>query len=196
MQHTVEIIERKQIFKKFIFAIEEATLRHTLFDGTLSDPITRLNLERGDAIAVLLHDATRDEVLLVEQFRFPTLDKSGGWLVEVAAGMIDRAAGETPADAAHREVEEETGYKLASLKPISTFYLSPGGSSERIHLFYAAITRESKASQGGGLLSEGEYIREIALPLAEVYARLDRGEINDAKTIIALQWMRLGGHTR
>ncbi|MDZ4769831.1 MAG: NUDIX domain-containing protein [Chloroflexota bacterium] len=192
MPRTVEIIERKTIFKKFIFVIEEATLRHELFDGTLSAPMTRLNLERGDAIAAILHDPASDEILLVEQFRFPTFDKSGGWVVETAAGMID--TGETPADAAHREIEEETGYRLTALKPIQTFYLTPGGSSERIHLFYGAIERANRFGTGGGLLSEGENIREVVLPLIEAFTRLDAGGFDDAKTIIALQWMRLGKH--
>jgi ADP-ribose pyrophosphatase len=192
MSRRVEIISRSVIFKKFIFTIEEATLRHERHDGSMSQPMTRLNLERGDAIAAILHDPATDTVLLTEQFRFPTLDRSGGWLTEIAAGMID--AGETPEDAARREIEEETGYRVTKLIPLQTFYLSPGGSSERIHLFYAAITRADRAGAGGGLASEGEDIREVALPLTEAFALLDSSAFADAKTIIALQSMRLGRH--
>jgi ADP-ribose pyrophosphatase len=192
MQRRVEVVSRSVIFRKLVFTIEEATLRHTRHDGGMSREITRLSLERGDAIAAILHDPHTDTVLLTEQFRFPTLDKSGGWLIEVAAGMIDK--GETPEDTARREIEEETGYRVTTLTPIQTFYLSPGGSSERIHLFYAAITRDARVGQGGGLTSEDEDIREVALPLSEAFAWLDAGECADAKTIIALQWMRLGRH--
>jgi ADP-ribose pyrophosphatase len=56
---------------------------------------------------------------------------------------------DTPESAARREVEEETGCKLLKLEHISTFYVSPGGSSERILLYYVEVDETSKIEAGG-----------------------------------------------
>ena len=90
-----------------------------------------------------------------------------------------------------RELEEEIGYRVTSLQHVSTFYLSPGGLSERIFLFYARVSTTQRVSVGGGLAAEGENIRVVTLPVQEALHRLQSGRILDAKTIIGLQWLKL-----
>jgi nudix-type nucleoside diphosphatase (YffH/AdpP family) len=89
-----------------------------------------------------------------------------------------------------RELEEEIGYRVDDMQPIYTFYLSPGICSERTTLFYAAVTADSRVTSGGGLNEEGEDIRVVRLAVAEAFALLDAGAITDARTIIALEWLR------
>jgi hypothetical protein len=77
------------------------------------------------------------------------------------------------------------------LTHISTFYASPGASSERLFLFYGTIHQGVGAHDGGGVASEGEDIRTLVIPLEEALGKIASGEIADAKTIIGLQWLKL-----
>jgi nudix-type nucleoside diphosphatase (YffH/AdpP family) len=170
------------------FKVDAAELSFELFDGSMSDRVRRLSFERGDSAAVLLAITDVDRMVLVNQFKFPTFGKGPGWILETVAGVIDQ--GEDPADCAAREAAEETGYVVRHIEPISTFYVSPGGSSERIFLYYAEALTTDRLSEGGGLASEHEDVQVVQLSPAEVFEMLDAGEIHDAKTIIAIQWLR------
>lgn len=185
----VEIISRIELFKRLFFRFEEIRLRHETFSGNMSDEIVRLNMDRGDGVAVVLHDRTHDTVIMVEQFRASTYDAGVGWLMEIPAGILK--PGEDPAEAVKREILEETGYQVVQVTPISTFFLSPGGTSERIFLYYAAIREDERLHAGGGLIEEHEDLRVSAIPITEAFAKVARGEIVDAKTIIGLQWLQL-----
>lgn len=155
----------------------------------MSREIVRLNLERRDSVAALVRDRARDEIIVTEQFRYPTLEKGPGWIIEIPARMVDE--GEYPADAIVRELLEEVGYRARSPRPIGSFYLSPGGTSERIHLFYVEINDSGKQNGGGGVANEGEDIQVINYPVSDALEDLSQGKIFDAKTIIALQWLAL-----
>lgn len=188
MQKKVDIREEKQGYKKAIFEVVEAKLRHEKFDGTMTDEITRLNLERGDAVAAIVHNPDDDTILLVEQFRYPTYHKTGdGWIYELPAGIVED--GEEPDDTMEREIEEETGYSVENLHHLYTFFLSPGGSSERIFLYYGRLASTQRISEGGGLLNEDEYISTTKMPISEALRKLRAKEFQDAKTILALQWL-------
>lgn len=194
MKRQVQIIQRETVFESFIFRIDELKLRHETFAGPMSAPIKRLVLDRGDASAVLLHDPNADLVVLCEQFRAATLEHGSGWTYELPAGMIDD--GETPEACARRETYEETGRDADILTPIAMVYTSPGGSSERIHVFYCSVSLQRDQSLFGGLVHEGEDIRVVLLPTEKALEMLRAGEIEDAKTIIALQWLEIRQHTR
>ena len=84
----------------------------------MSEPVSRLVLERGDSVAVLLYRPETRQIVLVNQFRYPTYEKGPGWIVETLAGVVD--PGEDPEDAARREVLEESGYALRDLVHLST----------------------------------------------------------------------------
>lgn len=181
-------IERKGLIFKDVFKIEEAFVSYELYNGKMSKTIRRLSFERGDAVAVLVYNKEDQKVILTEQFRYPTVGHGDGWLIEAAAGVIDK--GETPEMTAIREVEEEVGFKVDKLVHISTFYTTPGGSSERIILFYAEVENSHHISKGGGLENEHEDIRIIEWSLPELWEALDSGKIKDAKSIIALMWLK------
>ena len=100
-------------------------------------------------------------------------------LIEVPAGT--REPDEEPIETARRELKEETGYQAARFDELSAFYTSPGVLSERMHLFVA-----SELTPGEPRREENEEIENLVVSWNEALAMLDRGEIEDGKTIIAL----------
>jgi len=183
----VEIKSKRLIFNDF-FKIEEAILRYLRFDGKMSEPVRRLVFERGDAVAAIIFNRDTQKVLLINQFRYPTFDKGPGWMQETVAGIVD--PNETPEEAMRREVMEEIGFRVGELTHITTMYPSPGGSSERITIYYAEVGNTDKIAAGGGLASEGEDIQIVEVALPELWRAVEAGEIMDAKTIIGVMWLR------
>ncbi len=185
----VEIVAHETCYSGF-FRMERYRLRHRLFDGSWSRELTRELFERGHAAAVLLYDPRRDAVVLVEQFRIGALaHPEGPWLQEIVAGVIDDVH-ETPAEVARREAVEEANCQIQDLIHICDYYVSPGGTSERISLFCGKI---DATGVGGihGLAEETEDIRVTVVPFTEAIAQMQAGTINSAAPIIALQWLQL-----
>ena len=187
MPKKVEIHEENRLFDD-VFAIDEARLQFERFDGSMSEPVRRLCFERGDSVAAVVRNRDTGALLLTEQFRYPTYEKGPGWLVEIVAGVIED--GETPEASLRREIREEMGYDVAHLEPIATFYVSPGGSSERILLYYAEVTDDGKVGAGGGADEEGEDIRLVTLTPDALDARLAAGDLADAKTLVGVLWLK------
>src|SRR5512139_3513874 len=122
----VEILEQRVTHQDF-FRMEKFRLRHRLFSGELSQPISRELFVCGHAAALLLYDPQRDEVVLLEQFRIVALNGPGGpWLVEIVAGVIDRD--ESPEQVARREALEEAGCEVQQIAFICEYLVSPGGT--------------------------------------------------------------------
>jgi ADP-ribose pyrophosphatase len=182
----VDIHARKQIIDGF-FQVEEVKLQHELFAGGMSEELTRLNLERGEAAAAILYHKEQNKYLFIRQFRYSTLARSGGWLTEIVAGKID--AGETPETTAGREIKEETGLIPGELTKISEFYVSPGTTSEYIHLYLASVTGEVERSRNETVPDPEEDILVIGLNIEEITTALQSGILQDAKTIIACQYI-------
>ena len=136
-------------------SIDEATLE---VDGVVQ---RRLALERGDGVAAIVRRVEDGMILLTRQFRYPTLGKGPGWLLETAAGVVE--AGEDVEEALQRELVEELGYRARRLELIGRFYLSPGGSTERLSLYYAEVSERDRVGPGGGVASEGESIEVVEL---------------------------------
>jgi len=129
-----------------------------------------------------------NKLILANQFRYPTYKNGHGWTIETIAGMVD--PGETPEETARREVKEEVGLTITALEHITTFYPSPGGSSEQIFLYYSEVSGDqAKYHKFGGLINESEDIMALELPLAEALDKIKSGEIMDAKTIIGIYWL-------
>ncbi len=186
----VEIIEEKTVRDGF-FKVIKARLRYENFNGSWVEPSPLEKIERGDLVAALIWNKDTRKVVLVEQFRYPTYEpeKHGtGWITEVAAGVIEK--GEEPQETVKRELIEEIGYKVETLEHIGDFYVSPGGSTEKIFLYYAEVRSVDKIAQGGGVEQENEDIRILEYSWEEILSMLNNGEFNDAKTVIALMWLK------
>jgi nudix-type nucleoside diphosphatase (YffH/AdpP family) len=182
------LVEKKSRLLDDFFKVEEAYVRYEHFDGTMSPLVRRLNFERGDSVAILIYNPLTERIVLVNQFRYPTYEKGPGWITEAVAGMV--GVNEDPEAAIRRELQEEAGYQILRLEPISTFYVSPGGSSERIILYYAEVDQSDRQGAGGGLASENEDIRTVELSLPEALEQIRTGELADAKTVIGVFWLQ------
>ena len=181
-----DLQQREQSFRGY-FSLETLTLRHGLFEGGWSAPIRRELFQRGDAVGVLPWDPVTDELVLIEQFRVGALrDGHSPWMLELVAGIVE--AGESDSDVVHREAEEEAGCRLGRLESIATFYPSAGARSEQIRLFVGEVS-QSQPCAVRGLESEREDILVHQLPRDQVMHMLDRDEINNGHTLIALQWL-------
>ncbi|WP_339523256.1 NUDIX domain-containing protein [Pseudomonas sp. EA_35y_Pfl2_R111] len=184
----VEIIERESCFSGF-YKLDRLRLRHRQFAGGMGPELSRELFVRFDAVCVLPYDPQRDCVVLIEQFRVGAMEKSANpWLLELVAGLIDKD--EEPEEVARREAIEEANLPLTSLWPITQYYPSPGGSDERVHLF---VGRCDSEGAGGvyGLAEEGEDIRVHVWPLEDALDAVKDGRIDNAASIIALQWLAL-----
>jgi ADP-ribose pyrophosphatase len=164
--------------------VDEVVYRFEKFDGEMSDPVTRDVVRRQDAAVGLVRHRSRGTLIFVEQFRLAAQSKSGGWVTEICAGKLDE--GESAEDAMRRELTEETGYTAAALTPINSFFVSPGYTEERMHLYLVEVDGEPGEAPGDG----DEDIRLIELTYDEAFDRLDHGGFNDSKTLIALYWLR------
>jgi ADP-ribose pyrophosphatase len=187
----VQVQEQQREYDGF-FKLERAVLRFERFDGRLSEPVERLVFERGDSVAVLLYDAERDAVILVEQFRYPAYlrEEPEGRLLEVVAGTMKPGEAASAEVVAHSELVEEAGVALQELEPITTFYVSPGACTERIHLYLGRVSRDKRVGPGGGVGAD-EDIRVHEVPLDRALGWVREGKIRDAKTIIALQYLEI-----
>ncbi len=124
------------------------------------------------AVVPLFADGT---TVLIRQYRYPARRE----FLEVPAGKLD--PGETPAVAAARELAEEVGLKAATWTRLGVTYPTIGYSDEAITLFLA---EDIEAAEG--TTDEDEHVVPVRMPFAEAVARARRGEIEDAKTAIAL----------
>lgn len=186
MKHTIN--KEEKIFDHFL-KIYKAQVTQDSFDGKKEITTTRLALDRGNAIAVLLYEKDTDSFLFIHQYRYPSSRRDQGWIVEIPAGAIDN--NETAKNAAIREVKEEIGYEIESLEFIVEYFPSPGMLSEQISIFYGEVTSSQKTTKGGGATSENEDIELIKIPRSDIKQKLKDRYFNNSISIISLQWYLL-----
>ena len=166
--------------------------RQTVYDGffklykiTYEDAGQTFDREvfvTGNAVAALLHDTQKDKFIFVKQFR-PAVNQD---MLELVAGLLDKE-GESPENAIIREIEEETGYAVDRLEHVLNFHPSPGAFAEKLHIYFAEVSR--KIGKGGGAEGENEKIKLIEFTKDQ----LKEKELIDGKTVIAVQWAKLQG---
>jgi len=145
--------------------------------------------DHGRAVCVLPYDPARRTAILVRQFRAPPALVDGREnLLEAVAGSVED---ETPDNCAYREALEEAGLKLHALEHLGTAWSMPGISTEQMDLYLAAYSQADRVGVGGGVADEHEGITVIELPLAELAAMADAGQIMDMKTLAVVQTLRL-----
>ena len=127
----------------------------------------------GSAVIIPVHDDST--VVLVRQYRHPAVR----YLLEAPAGTL--AQGERPEVGAARELQEELGLTASRLEKLAEFFVSPGFLEEKMWVFLATDFSEGKQN-----LDDDEFLDLVRLPIAEALEMITSGEIQDAKTIIAL----------
>ncbi|HQV41074.1 MAG: NUDIX domain-containing protein [Moraxellaceae bacterium] len=182
------VIEKRETLFQGFYRLDKLHLRHRQFAGGMGPLLTRELFVRPPAVGVLIYDPATDEVLLIEQCRVGALDDIHPWQMEIVAGLVE--PGEQPEDVVRREAEEEAGVVLGKVERVMEFMPSPGASDERFAL-YVASADLSQAGGVHGLPEEGEDIRVNVMSVNQALSALDRGRINNAPCILALQWLAL-----
>lgn len=129
------------------------------------------------AVVPFLSDPADDDpqILLIRQYRYA----AEGYLYEVPAGRLD--VNELPEHCARRELREETGCQAERVEHMFTMYTTPGFTDERIHVFMAVgLTRGEVAREAD------EFIEVETMSLSRALSMVERGEIQDGKTSLAL----------
>ncbi len=169
VQFAEETIESQSIYSGKILALRRDTVK--IRDGKVA---IREIVEHGGAVGIVAF-TDGGKIILVRQFRKAT----GRELIEIPAGTLEK--GEEPIQCASRELEEETGYVASTIKPVLSFYLAPGYSTEIMHIFFANDLRKTRQR-----LEEDEAVELIEVDLDEAVSMVRRNDIEDAKTITSL----------
>lgn len=164
-----ELIASQPIFKGVVFDVTRDHLReeHGL------EIVREVVHHPGGAGGLPLFGDGR--VALVKQYRHPAQCE----LLEIPAGRIEE--GESPEECAAREIEQEIGFRVGQMTKLAEFYSTPGFCEEKLYIYLA--TELTAAAQQ---LDHDELVEIVYLPLAEAISLAQQGEIEDAKTIIAL----------
>ena len=145
-------------------------------------PHPRVVLDSPDWVNVIPVTAS-GEVVLIRQFRFGTWSLT----LEIPGGMVD--PGEDPATAAARELEEETGYRAATMRSLGFCHPNPAIQGNRLHTFLA----EDCAQAHGGRPDEQEDIEIVLTPRAQLDDLIRDGQITHSAVITAFSLEKLRG---
>lgn len=169
-------IERRRVFEGRLLRVEVDQV--VLPDGSRAEREVVRHPGAAAVLPIWLRErpgGTVPTVVLLRQYRYA----AGGELWEVPAGTLE--PGESPEACGIRELREEAGLEAGRLRPLASFFTTPGFSDERIHLFLATGLRAVRADP-----EPEERIRREEIPLERALAMVRDGEVADAKTICAL----------
>lgn len=176
-------IVREEILSDYHYPLKNITFEQRRRDGT-PQVESREVYDSASGAAVLLYNRPRRSVVLTRQFRIGArLSGHDGFLLEAVAGVLD---GADPAARAIAEAREGTGYAVDHVQPALQLFISPGATTERLHLFVAEYDPGQPRDAGGGKPEEGEDIDVVELDFDDALAMVERGEIVDAKTVLLL----------
>lgn len=167
------IVNRENKYKGFI-NIDELTVK-----TKKGKEIKREVMRRKNAVAALVYNTITKEYIFVSQWR-PGV---AGDIIEIPAGVLDHA-GEDPRDAMIREIEEEIGYGVDNITLLDEGFVSPGGTTEMISVYFAEVS--DKVGEGGGVEGEDEEIDIVKMSREEML----QTRFKDFKTIIAVNWAK------
>lgn len=167
-------IRSERIYTGKIINLDRDTVRFP--DGSIGE-MDMVRHPGASAIVPFVSDLAADDpqILLLRQYRYAAEQ----YLYEVPAGRLD--PGESPHDCAVRELREETGCTASSVDYLFTMFTTPGFTDERIHVFLAA-----GLSRGSTSHEADEFMTVETVTLSSALQLINRGEIKDAKTALAI----------
>ncbi|HVQ27374.1 MAG TPA: NUDIX hydrolase [Planctomycetota bacterium] len=163
------VLEKRRVYDGKVLALDVDTVEEPGGVRAAREVVRH----HGSVACLPVHEDGR--VVLVRQYRYAV--QAAVW--ELPAGRID--SGETPEQGARRELVEEAGLEAGRVEPLLSFYTTPGFCDEVIHVFRASDLRVVPARP-----EEDERIEPSWLTLEQALAMIDRGEIKEGKTLIAL----------
>ena len=189
MENPTITIQKTELLSDNWYVLNKVTFDYQKKDTSLITQ-KREVYDRGNGAAILLYNSTQKTVILTRQFRLPTYlnGNKTGMMVEVCAGLLDQ---DHPEQCIIRETEEETGYRLSSVRKVFESYMSPGAVTEILYFFVGEYNSSMKVSEGGGVENEQENIDVLEYTFEEAYAMIASGQIKDAKTIMLLQYAKI-----
>ncbi len=182
-------ITKKEVLSDDWYTLNKVTFEYRRKDGTWETQ-SREAYDRGNGATILLYNKELKKVILTRQFRLPTYINGNkeGYLIEACAGLLDENNAE---DCIRKETQEETGYQINKVQKVFEAYMSPGSVTEILYFFIAEYTHDMQVSAGGGLAVEQENIEVLELAFDKAYDMIQSGEIQDGKTIMLLQYLKL-----
>ncbi len=188
MKYALEVIARERCFNGFLRLVRYR-LRHSLFVGGWGPVIERERIERLNAVAAILYDSLRDQIVMVEQFRIGALEHGqGAWTLEPVGGILNH--GEQAEEVVRREAMEEAGMEIQELEHIDTYHVSPGTCADRVRLFCGRV-HAAGALGVHGIIEEGEETRVKVIDARQAILDLSSGRIDTSSAIIGIQWLAL-----
>lgn len=170
----MEILNLERVYDGF-FKLYKVTLK------TKNNKVLKWErLTSEDGVCAVVYNTVADEYIFIKQFRSGPLI----YLTEIVAGLLD--CGLSNKETMIKEIREEIGYEVDTIVELgSPVFMSPGKCGEMIHFYYVEVSK--KITNGGGLEEDGEEIEIISVSKSEIKLL----DINDGKTIIALQRLNL-----
>lgn len=168
-----EVVDSQLLFTGPIFQVTRDRLREASGQTIIRDVVRH----PGGAGGLPVFDEGR--VALVRQYRHP----AGRELLEIPAGKIE--PGESPAETAAREIEQEIGVRVGRMEKLAEFYSTPGFCQEKLFVYLA-----TGLTPGRQQLDDDEVVEVVHLSLDEAFRLAERGEIEDSKTLVALLMAR------
>ncbi|MFH0778074.1 MAG: NUDIX hydrolase [Candidatus Eisenbacteria bacterium] len=138
-------------------------------------PSSTFEMVRHPGAAAVVAVTEEGRLVLINQYR----EAVGKFVLEIPAGKLE--PDESPDTCARRELEEETGYRPGSLEKLCEFFVTPGYSDERIHVFAATNLVRSTSNP-----EENEVISPVEVTFADAFTMIDDGRIQDAKTLVGI----------
>lgn len=163
-----KILEKRRAFDGKLLKVDQVDVEFPNGNKSMHEVI-----RHPGAVAIVALDKT-GHVLLVRQYR-TALERV---VVEIPAGKID--PGETPEDAVHRELSEETGYKCGEIRRLISIAVAVGYSDEIIHIYMATDIEKGEAHP-----DEDEFITTEWVDIETFIESVLDGRIEDSKTVIA-----------
>jgi len=189
MKNPIIKIQKTELLSDNWYVLNKVTFDYQKKDNTVISQVREV-YDRGNGAAILLYNTINKTVILTRQFRLPTYlnGNESGMMIEVCAGLLDA---DNPEQCIIRETEEETGYRLQTVRKVFETYMSPGAVTEILYLFVGEYDASMKVSDGGGAEHEQENIEVLEMSFDEAFAMIQNGQILDAKTIMLLQYAKL-----
>jgi ADP-ribose pyrophosphatase len=170
----MSLLSTRRVYAGKVINVDIDTVR---FPNGTSGELEMVRHPGASAVVPFLTDPRGEDpqIMLIRQFRHA----ADGFIYEIPAGKLD--GGEDPKVCAARELREETGCTAGRIEHLCTFYTTPGFTDERIHAFMA-----TELSRGDTAQEQDEFMSIEPMPLSRALEMIRSGELNDAKSALAI----------